>query len=114
MPSLYKIQHAGGSNTSQGPLLAFNEGVEKSLTADPDIFFVCWGEKLRCGSPLRQCLIIRTGQFRTITAASWRMKPGGRPCLERISNQPKLESTTLTFIPTPISAISAEFSVGPL
>jgi hypothetical protein len=48
------------------------------------------------------------------TVASWRMKPGGRPCFERISSQPLLESTTLSFIPGPMLAIIAEFSLGPL
>ena len=47
-----------------------------------------------------------------LTAASCRTKPGGRPCLERISNQPPRESTTLIFIPGATLAISAEFSLG--
>jgi hypothetical protein len=46
------------------------------------------------------------------TAASWRMKPGGRPCFERISSQPLLESTTLSFIPGPMLAINGAFSLG--
>ena len=49
----------------------------------------------------------------TLTAASRRMKPGGRPCFERISSQPLLESTTLSFVPGPMLAICGEFSLGP-
>ena len=49
-----------------------------------------------------------------LTAASWRMKPGGRPCLERISNQPLLTFITLSFVFGPMLAISAEFSLGPV
>ena len=47
-----------------------------------------------------------------LTAAACRTKPGGRPCLERISNQPSRESTTLIFIPGLMLAISREVSLG--
>jgi hypothetical protein len=50
----------------------------------------------------------------TLTASSLRMNPGGRPCLERISSQPSLESTTFSRTPFAILATSAESSVGSL
>ena len=43
-----------------------------------------------------------------------RMNPGGRPCLERISSQPSLESTTFSRTPLAILATSAESSLGSL
>ncbi len=64
---------------------------------------------------IRRVFQSRPPQFWSIfTAASCRTKPGGRPCLERISNQPSREPTTLILIPGPMLVISAEFSLGPL
>lgn len=42
------------------------------------------------------------------------MNPGGRPCLERISSQPSLESTTFSRTPLAMLATSAESSLGSL
>lgn len=48
------------------------------------------------------------------TADAFGMKPGGRPCLDRISNQPFRLSTTLTCVPGSILATSWECSLGAL
>ena len=62
--------------------------------------------------------IVKRGSYPSsgsiLTAAACRTKPGGRPCLERISNQPSRESTTLIFIPGLMLAISREVSLGSL
>ena len=45
---------------------------------------------------------------------SLRMKPGARPCFERISSQPEFAFTTSTSMPASIFPTAADFSSGSL
>lgn len=74
------------------------------------------GECLRrAGRTTRgQPVLFHCGFRPILTVSSRRMKPGGRPCFERISSQPSLEPTTLILTPLSSSATSAESSVGSL